>query len=109
MFPAPERQYGQNISFEPMRHNWRSSPAKPDQEIQRRVVDELMEHYVSWREACAAVSAAYEGYERAPRQEQRMAFGAYLAALDREALAAATYQGAVQRIAGLRAVGHGVG
>jgi hypothetical protein len=91
-----------------MRRNSRPSPATPDQEIQRRFVDELMDHYVSWREASAAVSAAYEGYERAPRHEQRMAFGAYLAALDREALAAGSYQGAVQRIARLRVVGHGV-
>jgi hypothetical protein len=86
-----------------------NSSSEPDQEVQRRFVDQLMDHYVSWREACAAVSAAYEGYERAPRQEQRMAFGAYLAALDREALAADTYQEAVQHISALRAVGHAAG
>lgn len=92
--------------FEPRQRNPKqsltSSPFEPDHEAERRFVDELMDHYVSWREACAAVSAAYEGYERAPRHEQRLAFGAYLAALDREALAAGTYQGAVQRISALR-------
>jgi hypothetical protein len=91
-----------------LRHSPANSPSEPDQEVQRRFVDQLMDHYVSWREACAAVSAAYEGYERAPRQEQRLAFGAYLAALDREALAADTYQEAVQRIATLRTLGHAV-
>ena len=99
--------------FEPRqrnpRHSFVDSRPEPDQEAQRRFVDELMDHYVSWREACAAVSAAYEGYERAPRPEQRLAFGAYLAALDREALAARTYQGAVQRISALRTLGHAVG
>jgi hypothetical protein len=85
-----------------------NSRSEPDQEVQRRFVDELLDRYVSWREACAAVSAAYERYERAPRQEQRMAFGAYLVALDREALAAHAYQRAVQRISGLRASAPGV-
>ena len=84
------------------------SPSAPDQEVQRRFVDELMDHYVTWREACAAVAGAYEGYERAPRHERRLAFGAYLSALDREALAAGRYQEAVNRIAALRKLGHGV-
>lgn len=99
--------------FEPRqrnpKHSFADSRPEPDHEAQRRFVDELMDHYVSWREACAAVSAAYEGYHRAPHDDQRLAFGAYLAALDREALAALAYQGAVQRISTLRDLGHAVG
>jgi hypothetical protein len=65
----------------------------------RQIVDELMDDYVSWREACAAVATAYENWKYAERQDKKLAFGVYVAALDREEQAAATYQRTVAQVA----------
>jgi hypothetical protein len=95
-----------------MRRELRQSPpselSERDQATQKRFVDELMDHYVGWREACAAVASAYDGYQRAERPDRRLAFSAYVAALDREAEAAAAYEEAVVRIEELRRLHHGV-
>jgi hypothetical protein len=64
----------------------------------KRYVDELMDHYVSWREACAAVAAAYEGWRRAEALDRDLAFTIYCSALDREENAATAYQSAVARV-----------
>jgi hypothetical protein len=63
-------------------------------------VDELMDAYVSWREACAAVAASYENWRGAERQAEELAFSAYVEALDREERAARAYQAAVAQLAG---------
>jgi hypothetical protein len=63
------------------------------------LVDELLDLYVSWREESAAVAASYENWSASERRDNRLAFSAYLAALDREEHAAATYHGLVERIA----------
>ena len=47
-------------------------------------VDDLIDDYVSWREACGAVAASYENWRCAKRQDQALAFSAYVAALNRE-------------------------
>jgi hypothetical protein len=65
----------------------------------RQFVDELMDDYVSWRETCAGVAAAYENWRCAKRQDQKLAFGGYVASLDREEQAARAYQAAVARLA----------
>ena len=65
----------------------------------RQCVDELMDHYVSWRESCAAVAAAYENWRYAKRQDQKLASGVYVASLDREEQAARAYQAAIARLA----------
>jgi hypothetical protein len=65
----------------------------------KHYVDELMDDYVSWREACAAVALSYESWRCAERREEKLAFSAYVAALDREEEAATTYQGAVAQLA----------
>jgi hypothetical protein len=65
----------------------------------RRIVDELMDEYVGWREACAAVAAAHESWTSAGRQDNTLGFSAYTAALDREEHAAAAYQRAVAKAA----------
>lgn len=73
------------------------SPAS--QAALRPLVDELLDLYVSWREECAAVAASYENWSASERRDNRLAFGAYRAALDREEHAAATYRGLAERIA----------
>lgn len=57
-----------------------------------RYVDELMEDYVSWREACGDVAVTYESWRSAAREDDAVAFGAYRAALAREEDAARVYQ-----------------
>jgi hypothetical protein len=52
------------------------------------VVDEATEHYVAWREECAAVRAGYEYWSRGSGADRTMWFAAYNAALDREECAA---------------------
>jgi hypothetical protein len=63
------------------------------------LVDALIEHYVSWREECAAVASSYENWGRAESGDRELAFSAYVAALDREELAAATYRRLIAEIA----------
>jgi hypothetical protein len=65
----------------------------------RRYVDDLVDHYVSWREACAAVAETYESWRIARREERTLTFDEYLAALDREEQAARVYQDAVEELA----------
>jgi hypothetical protein len=63
------------------------------------LVDEMIDGYVSWREACVAVDIAYDGWNRAAREDAELAFSAYHAALDREERAAAMYRHLAERIA----------
>jgi hypothetical protein len=61
----------------------------------------MLQHYVSWLEECESVRVAYERWDRAERSDRRLAYAAYLAALDGEEHAARTYAGHVGRVAGL--------
>jgi hypothetical protein len=63
------------------------------------LVDEMIDGYVSWREACAAVDTAYDNWNLAARDDSELAFTAYRAALDREEHAAAAYRSLAERIA----------
>jgi hypothetical protein len=65
----------------------------------RQFVDEMMDDYVSWREACAAVAVSYENWRCSDRPDKQLAFSGYVAALDREEQAAAAYQLAVAQVA----------
>lgn len=65
----------------------------------RQYVDEMIDDYASWREACAAVAVTYENWTCAERQDMKLAFSVYGAALDREEQAAAAYQRAVAQVA----------
>jgi hypothetical protein len=58
-----------------------------------------MDEYVSWREECSNVAASYARWSQASRREQALAFGAYVAALDREERAAAVYGQLTDRFA----------
>jgi hypothetical protein len=64
----------------------------------RQHLDDLVDDYVSWREACAVVSAAYDNWKRAAREDQQVAFCEYIAALNCEEEAATLYQQAVERL-----------
>jgi hypothetical protein len=63
------------------------------------LVDEAIERYVDWREACAVVSDTYARWSRAPGHERPLSFAAYRAALDQEESAATLYGAVVDEIA----------
>jgi hypothetical protein len=65
----------------------------------RQYLDHLVDVYVSWREACGEVSETYANWQYAGRQEQQLAFGKYIAALNCEEEAATLYQHAMERLA----------
>jgi hypothetical protein len=51
-------------------------------------IDEFLESWVSWREACESVHSAYDWWRTCEPRLRRTAFDAYRAALDREEHAA---------------------
>lgn len=63
----------------------------------KRLVDRLMEAYVSWREACLRVSDAYGSWTSETGRRATSSFGWYMAALDQEERAAEVYAGLVRR------------
>lgn len=56
-----------------------------------RLVDEMLDRYVAWREGAAAVAAAYRGWSGAPAPEEAWRFSVYVAALEQEEAAANSY------------------
>jgi hypothetical protein len=62
-----------------------------------RVVDKLIDAYVSWREACLRVTDAYGSWAGETGPGATSAFGGYMAALDQEERAADVYAGLVRR------------
>jgi hypothetical protein len=67
--------------------------------VHRLAIDDLLEGYVSWREACGAVWRAYEQWIASDRGQRALAYAAYLAALDGEERAARTYARHTERVA----------
>jgi hypothetical protein len=67
--------------------------------LHRSATYELLEGYVSWREACQAVRLAYERWVGSGRGERALAYAAYLAALDGEEHTACTYADHTARVA----------
>lgn len=63
----------------------------------RALIDEVMDRYTDWREACYLVDVAYRRWERAAAEDAAMAHAGYVAALDREASAAGAYAELVER------------
>jgi hypothetical protein len=63
----------------------------------KRLVSELMDAYVSWREACLRVSDAYGSWASETGLSATSGFGRCMAALDREEQAAEVYAGLVRR------------
>jgi hypothetical protein len=64
---------------------------------QKRMVDRLMQAYVSWREACLRVSDAYGSWANGTGPGATSAFVWYMSALDQEEHAAEIYAGLVRR------------
>jgi hypothetical protein len=48
------------------------------------LVDEFLDSWVCWREACEDVRSAYERWGRCKAPQRGLAFASYRAALDRE-------------------------
>ena len=63
----------------------------------KRLVDRLIDAYVSWREACLRVSDAYGSWSSGAGPGTTCAFGLYMAALDQEERAAEVYAELVRR------------
>jgi hypothetical protein len=62
-----------------------------------KLIDELMDRYVDWREQCIAVDSAYERWSHGPTAERGLAFAGYRAALDLEEHASLVYADRVNR------------
>ena len=62
------------------------------------VVDDAVEAYVRWREECAGAREAYRRWSSAEKTERMLASSAYVAALDREGIAASVYADAMRRL-----------
>jgi len=62
-----------------------------------RLVHELVEAYVEWRETCARVNDAYRSWASDTGPCGGVAFGLYIAALGAEEQAAEVYAGLVRR------------
>jgi hypothetical protein len=63
-----------------------------------RLGDEVIETYVSWREACAGVDRSYADWRMTARDDRRLAHAVHVAALDREECAAQAHRDAIERI-----------
>jgi hypothetical protein len=72
----------------------------------KRLVDRLIDAYVSWREACLRVSDTYGSWASGTGPDATSAFGWYMAALDQEERAAEVYAGLVRRAGQLASSKH---
>jgi hypothetical protein len=68
-----------------------------DTAVRRRAIDDLMDRYVAWREACYAVDLAYQRWAGATPDENGSFYSGYVAALDREEQASLTYGDHISR------------
>jgi hypothetical protein len=59
--------------------------------VKRELIDDLVDMYVDWREACVGLRKAYERWSSMRVAERELAFAAYGAALDWEEQASAVY------------------
>ena len=75
-----------------MKIKW-SSAATPSAEL----IDAVMDAYITWREDSAAVDASYRTWRHAPVHERALSYDNYVAALDREELAANEYMRLVEQ------------
>jgi hypothetical protein len=63
----------------------------------KRLMDDMFDAYVDWREACRAVDDAYRSWFGATGARTGVTFTRYSVALDREERAAEAYAGLVER------------
>jgi hypothetical protein len=66
--------------------------------LEEWTVDDAIRAYVEWREVCATVWNAYQRWSRASADEASVAYGVYVAALDREDVAATRYGESMRRV-----------
>jgi hypothetical protein len=66
---------------------------------EKRLADDMIDAYVDWREECAVVRLAYDGWTSAPTADAAVAFAVYKAALDREERAAEVYGRLIMQLA----------
>jgi hypothetical protein len=76
-----------------MRIKW-SPTAAPNSEL----IDAVMDAYIEWREESAEVAATYRTWNEAPAYERTLSYDNYLAALDREELAANVYMRLIEQV-----------
>jgi hypothetical protein len=65
--------------------------------IRDSLIDDVMDAYVDWRQESAAVDSAYRRWSIAASTDPARAFADYVAALDREELAAMAYEHVMRR------------
>jgi len=78
-----------------MRIKWSPTTA-PNSEL----IDAVMDAYIEWREESAEVTAAYRSFSGAPAPERTLAYDNYIAAVDREELAANVYMRLIEQVGG---------
>ncbi|HUO72191.1 MAG TPA: hypothetical protein VMU39_15595 [Solirubrobacteraceae bacterium] len=62
-----------------------------------KLIDAVMDIYITWRERATAVEAAYRAWTSAPAHERASAYASYAQALDCEELAANEYRRMVEQ------------
>ena len=67
-------------------------------QIPAKVIDELMDMYVEWRDSCMVLDKAYHRWSSVSASERDRAFVEYRAALDWEEHASAVYQDRFKRV-----------
>jgi hypothetical protein len=60
--------------------------------------EDCLESYAVWRESCETVTATYRWWGRCEAPQRSLAFDSYLAALDREEIAAQVHAEKVERL-----------
>lgn len=75
----------------------------PPEPMRNRLMDDVMDAYVAWHEACGSVEGAYRAWTCASEPAATGAFWGYRAALDREERASDVYAeliGQMRRLGG---------
>lgn len=73
---------------------------RPTRRVDRRLelLDAQLESYMNWRTETRFVAESYRKWRRAPTYQRAVAFERYVAALDREELAAGDYRRATELV-----------
>jgi hypothetical protein len=63
-----------------------------------RLVDEMLDRYLEWREDATSVAECYRRWSGAPAREEAWRFSVYMAALEQEESAACSYASVVAEL-----------
>jgi hypothetical protein len=69
-----------------------------DAKVAPWLVDDVIDSYVSWREECEALGAAYGRWSSCEWADRHLAVAAYRAAVEREERAAHVYRECAERL-----------